>query len=467
MRVFRLCIALIFAAGCGQQAARNSLPGVGYGASATSPPRGIMAGAPAGPDQLLGRGKITHVVIVVQENRTTDNLFNGLRGARTVASGLDSTNDTVKLEPESLTAPFDIDHEHAAFELAFNAGKLNGFNLERSTCRGSGRHRCPRAFSRAYSYVPHKEIEPYFELAEKYAFADEMFQTNEGPSFPAHQYLLSGTSTISNGARQRASENPFGPHQQFTGGCDSPEGSLVVTMNAAGSENNEVYPCFDRPALTDLIEAKSLSWRYYQAHGGPGLWNAPDAIRHIRFSPQYATDVISPPSRFLKDVAAGSLASVTWVTPTAKASDHANLTNGSGPSWVAAVVNAVGKSPFWKSTAILVTWDDWGGWYDHVPPPQYDPYELGFRVPLIVISPYAKRAFVSHKRHEFGSILKFVEKTFGLRSLGTTDKRSDDLADCFDFLAAPQRFTEIAAPLPPDYFLKQRADDNDNPDDDF
>ncbi|MBV9263306.1 MAG: hypothetical protein JO324_03220, partial [Candidatus Eremiobacteraeota bacterium] len=444
MRIALPVVAILLASACGEQPARNSLPGIASAVShgsqgAFAPDQGTRAIA-----RLLGGGKITHVVIVIQENRTTDNLFNGLPGARTVQAGTDSTGDMIKLQPQHLAAPFDVDHEHAAFEVAFNGGKLDGFNLERSKCTG-GHRGCPHAFSRAYAYVPHKEIEPYFDLAENYAFGDNMFQTNEGPSFPAHQYLLSGTSTISRGSPERASENPFGPHQEFTGGCDSPEGSLVLTINAKGSENKEVYPCFDRPALTDLIEAKSLSWRYYQAHGGAGLWNAPDAIRHIRFSPQYATDVIYPPSRFLTDVARGSLASVTWVTPTAKASDHAGITDGSGPSWVAAVVNAVGRSSFWKSTAILVTWDDWGGWYDHVAPPQYDAYELGFRVPLIVISPYSKRHFVSHKQYEFGSILKFVEHALGLATLGATDIRSDDLSDCFNFLAPAAPFREVPA----------------------
>jgi phospholipase C len=113
-----------------------------------------------------------------------------------------------------------------------------------------------------------------------------------------------------------------------------------------------------------------------------------------------------------------------------------------------------------------VTWDDWGGWYDHVRPPVYNSYELGFRVPLIVISPYAKNHYVSHRQHEFGSILKFVEKTFGLPSLHTTDVRADDLSDCFDFSKPPTKFQPIPAPLPPSYFLKQPMSHKD-PDDDF
>jgi phospholipase C len=127
-------------------------------------------------------------------------------------------------------------------------------------------------------------------------------------------------------------------------------------------------------------------------------------------------------------------------------SDHPGSRSAKGPSWVAAVVNAVGQSQYWNSTAIFITWDDWGGWYDHVAPKMYNHFELGFRVPLVIVSPYAKAGYVSHRRHEFGSILRFSETVFGLGSLGATDKRSDDLSDCFDFKTSPRKFVTIKAP---------------------
>ena len=166
-------------------------------------------------------------------------------------------------------------------------------------------------------------------------------------------------------------------------------------------------------------------------------------------------DVIWPSRRFFNDVSQHTLPNVVWVIPPSKSSDHPHTTDGSGPAWVASVVDAVGESSYWNNTAIFVLWDDWGGWYDHVKPEQYNSYELGFRVPLIVISPYAKKSFVSHARHEFGSILKFTEKAFGLPSLGTTDVRSDDLADCFNFLQKPRRFVPIKKQLSESYFLTQ------------
>ncbi len=436
----RAVLAVLFGlAGCGQSASVGTVP------STTS-----AAAVPLS-------AKIKHVVIIFQENRSTDDLFNGLPGADTVRSGLNSKGHRVPLKPISLTAPYDLDHGHSGFITEYASGKLNGFNKESSTCVGATV--CIAQKVRAYGYVPHHEIKPYLAMASQYAFGDHMFQTNQGPSFPAHQYIVSGTSSVANGSRLRAAENP---NIGGAGGCDSPSGALVLLIDPSGLENQRVYPCFDRISLMDLLKRKALTWRYYQAVSGSGIWNGPDAILHIRTSRGYAGHVAVPPSQILTDIANRQLADVVWVTPTALASDHAEATNGSGPSWVASVVNAIGESKYWDTTAIFVTWDDWGGWYDHVPPKIYNSYELGFRVPLIVVSPYAKKHYVSHVQHEFGSILKFTEKIFGLPSLHTTDARSDDLFDCFDFSKPPSKFKRIPAEYPPSYFLKQPSTEPDD-----
>ncbi|MFY9665342.1 MAG: alkaline phosphatase family protein [Candidatus Cybelea sp.] len=392
--------------------------------------------------------KIAHVVIIFQENRSTDDLFNGFPGADTVRSGLTSSGRRIALRPVRMTAPYDLDHTHAGFETEYAGGKMNGFDRENSGCVGA--IVCSPADVRAYGFVPHDQIKPYFAMAMQYAFADHMFQTNQGPSFPAHQYIVSGTSSITDRSSLRAAENTSPPG----GGCDSRPGTLVALIAESGDESRQIYPCFDRISLMELLDKKSLSWRYYQASPGAGVWNGPDAVLHVWESGEFSRNVVTPPSQVLTDIAGGKLADVVWVTPTMLASDHAQSTNGSGPSWVAAVVNAIGESRYWNDTAIFVTWDDWGGWYDHLSPPQYNSYELGFRVPLIVISPYAKNHYVSHARHEFGSILKFTEKIFGLPSLHTTDVRSDDLFDCFDFSKPPTKFKKIPADHPPSYFFK-------------
>jgi len=447
-------LSVAFAAGCG---------GAGAGSSS-----GVMVPAgPALPAPAARIGhKIQHVVIIIQENRSVDNLFHRFPGADTVDYGKSSKGKLVALLPEPLDKPMDIDHRHVAFVTEYDGGKMDGFDLVQSHCNKNAGSRCRQSDPHAYGYVPEKQIKPYWTMAEDYTLADHMFQTNQGPSFPAHQYLVSGTSTISNQSPLWAAENPHDKGVSGSGGCDSKPGTLVSVIDPQGQENRQVFPCFTRVSLMDRITAKGLTWRYYQAHIGRGLWNAPDAIRNVRYGPLYSTDVVAPAKRVLDDVVAGDLANVVWVTPTRAASDHPGVTDGSGPSWVASIVNAIGKSQYWDDTAIFITWDDWGGWYDHVAPRQLNAYELGFRVPLIVVSPYAKQHYISHDEHEFGSILKFTERAFGMTPLHTTDVRADDLFDCFDFTKPATRFRPVSAPLGRDYFLAQPTS-NADPDDDW
>ncbi len=363
-----------------------------------------------------------------------------------------------------LTATYDLGHTHPSFLTEYANGALDGWNNDAVHCTKG----CPPPGLGAYGYVPQSEVAPYWTLASEYVLADNMFQTNEGPSFPAHQYIISGTSTSANGSKLRASENPTDKRQhtgQDKGGCDSPPGTIVALINDKGDENQTMFPCFERLSIFDLADNARVSWKYYQAYGGSGLWNAVDAIKQIWQKPEFRTNVVWPPSQVLTDIANGNLAEISFVTPTALASDHALRTNGSGPSWVASVVNAIGSSQYWNNTVIFVTWDDWGGWFDHVSPNQYNSYELGFRVPLLVISPYAKRGYVSHVAHEFGSILKFTEETFGLGSLGTTDVRADNLSDCFNFNQSRRKYSVVRAQYSADYFERQPADPR-SPDDD-
>ena len=172
--------------------------------------------------------------------------------------------------------------------------------------------------------------------------------------------------------------------------------------------------------------------------------------------------------RFLKDVAAGKLANFTWITPLCRDSDHLACGVGGGPSWVASLVNAVGESKFWDSTAIFVQWDDWGGVYDPVPPPFLGYDSTGFRVPLIVISPYAKAHYVSHTQYETTSVLRFAEDLFGLDQMTAADRRATSPAgDCFDFNRKPRKFVPIKSPLGRDYFLYREPPDYRIPDSDF
>jgi len=437
-------------------------------------------GAAADNPPVALQQRIRHVVIIVQENRTPDSLFHdpvliGL-GADIASVGL-STTGPIPLTSGALATNYGAAHNHDAFETMYDKGKLDGANLIPITCN-SGAVDCPPAHPQ-YRYVNPGDVQPYFQMAEQYTFGDRMFQTNQGPSFPAHQFLISGTSAPTATSDLFAAENVF----PGTGaGCIAPAGSYVRLINPAGEETETQYPCFEHLTLTDLLEGKGISWRYYAATAN-SIWTGPDAIDHI-CQPQTKDgqlvctgtawkNVVIPQTQVLTDIAKNQLAEVTWVTPDGRASDHASLNNGSGPSWVASIVNAIGSSPYWADTAIFITWDDWGGWYDHVPPPKVLEdckewgcgYVYGFRVPLIVVSPYAKTSYISHVTHDFGSLLKFVEETFDLPSLGYADAYADDFSDCFDFSQTATPFRKISAPITAQDFLNDKQPPID-PDDD-
>ena len=202
------------------------------------------------------------------------------------------------------------------------------------------------------------------------------------------------------------------------------------------------------PASTTRRSATSstrpaLSWRFYTSkyavavERGGGYWSGYQAVRHIYYGPDWMNDVITPQKQFPhRRARRQSSRTLPGSRRSATNSDHVNCGGGYGPSWVASLVNTVGKSKFWNSTAIFVQWDDWGGLYDHVPPPYEDYDGLGFRVPLLVISPYAKQNYVSHVQYETASVLRFAEDLFGLGQLAAADARANSPAgDCFDFLA--------------------------------
>ena len=406
-----LCAALV-SAGCSSAAAPS------------------VSGHPHVPLHGPEQGIIKHIVIIVQENRTVDDLFNGFPGIDTVRSGLDSHGDVVPLKERPLFLKGGPDHNHTAFESAYDGGKMDGFDLVPN--KGG-------VPDLSYSYTDPADVKPYWQMAQTYAFADRMFQSNSGPSFPAHQYLIAAQSPF-------ADENPTSGNSW---GCDAPPGTTVKALDAQGQEYTYGFPCFDYQTIADELDARGVSWRYYTPIA-TGNWSAYDAISHIRYGPDWSTDIESfAHYNPAQDFAAGDMADVTWVIPQGFNSDHPNPVGDHGPDWVASLVNAIGSGPDWDSTAIFITWDDWGGWYDHVRPAQLDVYGLGLRVPLIVISPYVREGYVSHADHEFGSIMRFTEETFGLDTLAASDGRADDLLDCFDFSQQPQAFKPITGVKPP------------------
>jgi phospholipase C len=436
---------------------------------------------------LLLTAVFQHIVVIFQENRTPDNLFQDpvlIANGADIASSGNSFGTTVPLSPIDLgtagTNPqtYDLSHAHAAFVDMYDGGKMDGASLIPCTPAAD----CPPNAhpNPQFMYVMPSDVQPYFALAEQYTFGDRMFQTNQGPSFPAHQFILSGTSAPTATSSLFAAENPV----LNPAGCIAALNNTVAMIDATGSETNSPpeYPCFDHPTLTDLLNTAGITWRYYAPSAG-SIWTAPDAIEHICqqqtingvltcTGPDWTSNVVIPQTGVLEDIANGNLAQVSWVIPDGAASDHAQSNNGSGPSWVAAIVNSIGNSKYWGNTAIIITWDDWGGWYDHVAPKVVNDgvswgsgYVYGFRVPLVVVSPYAKAAYIDHTNHDFGSVLKFVETIFNLPSLGYADAPADDLSSCFTMNQTPITFQMIPAPLDAAHFINDKSPPTD-PDDD-
>jgi phospholipase C len=425
-----------------------------------------------GPNPFRGHN-IKHVIVIFQENRTPDNLFHSLPNADIADRGKNSKGETIPLVAEPLAIEYDLDHSHPAFVAMYDDGKMDGADKIKVQCSKQAGPSCPPP-NPQFVYVNPADVAPYLQMAEQYTFGDRMFQTNQGPSFPAHQFIIAGTSAPTASSNLFAAENPeSAPHATSDTGCTAPPAETVALIDPAGQESTEQYPCFDHPTLSDLLDAKNVTWRYYTPSAG-SIWTGPNSIKHICvpdsnqtkcIGPDWTNDVILKQTQILTDIADGKLAAVSWVIPSGQASDHPGTTDGSGPSWVASIVNAVGTSAYWPNTAILITWDDWGGFYDHVAPKVVNSYEYGFRVPLIVVSPYAKPAYISHVTHDFGSILRFIEEVFHLPSLGYADATADDLSDCFDFTQTPLVFQTIPAPHDASDFLNDRRPPTD-PDDD-
>jgi phospholipase C len=392
--------------------------------------------APAIPGPSAGIFKIRHIVWIMQENRSFDNLFQGYPGADTSPTGKDSHGQTITLAPISFTAGYDIDHSSRAFFVSCNGTgelrgtdcRMNGFNREVAYCSG----KCPPQAQ--YGYVPHVQTRIYFAMAHQYVLADRMFTSHIDLSYVSHQYMIAGQAN-------RAVDYPASVWR-----CGVP-GNSIFTLTDKRIYGPTIPVCQNYQTLGDELDAAGLTWRLY-SNTKDSQWVAYGSIHHIRYGPDWKRNVIGHSARIIVDVARGQLADVTWVTPSCQNSDHGACGSATGPAWVADVVNAIGESRFWNSTAIFVMWDEWGGWYDHVKPPHRDFDGLGFRVPLLVISPYAKRGYVSHVEYEHGSILKFIEDRFGLTRLSASDTRANSpAADCFDFNQAPRAFQPFGTPL--------------------
>jgi len=432
-----------------------------------------------------------HIIIVFQENRTPDNLFHALCDSfpcsttpdRThyniqTANWLDRTSSTGVTQPFGipLKHKYGLGHAQPAFRKQCDLNKA----VDPPQCRMDG-----AAFTAsnhgAFGYVldtvddkhPNGILAPYLTIATQYGWANYMFQTNQGPSYPAHQYIFGGTSALD--AAGDAAGTFISGNIPKASGCLAQDGETFQLIDAYGKQTRfninyaaGITHCLTRTTMGDLLDEAGIGWKFYSTNAiswftAPNTSQTicvPDSGHNSCTGSRWADSVELVPAHILRDLGANGspcrLRPVSWVIPSGTNSDHAS--GDGGPDWVGSIVNALGtsscKNPdgtsYWNTTAIVVTWDDWGGFYDHVPPsilpfPQ-GAYQLGFRVPMLFISAYTPPGYIDNLRHDFGSVLRFVENNFDLGegALGFADARATtDLSSFYNLSGSPRPFVAI------------------------
>jgi phospholipase C len=403
----------------------------------------VGSGAPPSADAVRPNTttKIQHVVILIQENRSFDNFFATFPSADGATQGKIHGGSVVKLVKHGLVSKTDIFHGYAAYTTDYDGGKMDGFNVAPLPTGGL-------AGLLPYQYVDPAQIVPYWTLAKRYVLADHMFMTEGSQSFIAHQDLIAGGTQID--PSHFVIDAPSG----MPWGCDAPAGTVTSLVKRDGTPlwGKGPFPCFSYPTMAKLLDRKKVTWRYYVSDSQADL-NGFDAIRVVRYGARWTENIAIPQTTIFTDVSKETLPAVSWVIPAPDCSDHPGDPRDYGPDWIGSVVNAIGESPYWKSTAIVILWDDWGGFYDHVAPPQYGFGELGFRVPAIIVSPYSRRGYVAHEQFEFGSVLRFIEDNWLLGRLGTSDTRAASIGGVFDFSQKPRRYVPVKVAHDAKFFL--------------
>ncbi len=391
---------------------------------------------------------IQHIVIMLKENRTFDNMFGVFPGANG-ATTYNCKGQILPLNHEPDHLKTDLGHTWTNANKAYDNGLMDKFCVN-SWSKQHGIDVSDAQFLQA-------DIPNYWLYAQNFALSDNSFSTILGPSFPNHFFAIAGEDDNVDGL-VHSSKSPGNSGW----GCDSPPQTRVEERDQF-NQVTDVFPCFDFQTLGDLLDQAGITWKYYAPPQGTNgySWSTYDAINHIRNGPDWANNVV-PYTQFASDAASGQLPQVSWLVQPGKTSDHPPYSICKGENWTVSQVNAImGNQDEWASTAIILTWDDWGGFYDHVLPPRgpNPVIQYGFRVPAIVISPYSIPGYVDHTFYTFSSILKFVEDNWGLPSLTGLDGGSNDMQASFNFNQQPlpplvlQQRTCPSAPNIPDIVI--------------
>jgi phospholipase C len=407
-----------------------------------------------------GENPIEHVIFLVKENRSFDHYFGAYPGAEGATQGgtiedcdASSFQDgpVVDLEPAPEIMPHDLGHAFAPGLYAINGGKRNGYN-----CVALGEDLL------SYTQYSRKTLPVYWAYADRFVLADHFFTSMYGPTFPEHLYTVAAQSygIVDNKTTTNVEGNYCDDETEYTKRFPIEDLSRADVRNIMKLEEeitSEVpdqliriaaywettRTCVDIKVLPDLLEKEGISWKYYAK---PDIWmNALQSIRHVRFGPLW--DKVQDPETFLKDVRGGDLPAVSWlIPPEGSPNEHPGSGNNIclGQNWTIEYVNAVMRSDDWANTAIVIVWDDFGGFYDHVPPPHYDIMGLGPRTPALIISPWTtpgdnpEGGSIDSTDYEFSSVLRFIEDLHGLKPMTDRDAQADPLSGAFDFTQEPR-----------------------------
>lgn len=393
-------------------------------------------GPPTPPDT-TGLSKIEHFVFIIQENRSFDSYFGTYPGADGIPTGVTVPGPGgTPIAPFHNPSPIDNGGPHAWSDAwaAINGGKMDGFVLRASVARAEMRLD-PFELSEpvftpggdpasVMAYHDYREIPNYWNYARLYVLQDRMFESVKSSSLPSHLYILASQS----------------------GGYVDPYRQPEPLR-------------YEFPEITGLLTSNKIDWKYYVTSGSLDDGSGERVVgaryqrrRHHAYTrlnplpafPSLENDPrrrrrLQDTMRFYDDAESGTLPQVSWIVPSGPVSEHGPADIRDGMAYVTGLVNAVMKGPEWDSTAIFISWDDWGGFYDHVPPPKVDEYGLGLRVPGLIISPYAKQGYIDHNTYSFDSWLRIVELRFGVPALTSRDKMANPMLDGFDFSRRARR----------------------------
>jgi phospholipase C len=406
------------------------------------------------PPQKQLNQPIQHVWVIFKENHTYDNYFAGFPnpdGDAPTTSGMSSSGTPIPLfEPNRQDwAPGDNSWDTAHHD--WDGGKMDGFDQAAHQPKPPDRVFHADGVNGAYvSYglnaeVASRHIAYYWWLASQGVLSDRYFSSEMSESLPNHFYLLSATAG-------GAISDP-----------DPTTGNYQVLDPTTGQTFNETHsPASQIPTSTPSeLEAQGLAWTYFQETDNVPIASFPlDAVSELAASitaidvvhglPDFNQRFIQTPNldkRLAEYIAKGWDAHVVYIKPDDANCEHPGVGNvNDGAAWTQRIVDAIGNSSDWATSVIIITWDDYGGFYDHVPPPQVDAFGLGMRVPCIIISPYARKGIVQHAVREHSSICAFAEKVYGLPAMTARDAQTDDMTSALDMTQTPRPYSDFVPP---------------------